>query len=131
MKKSDTSEQVISRRKALGRIGLFATAAYTVPAFATLSMAHASSGASGSSDSSGSSDPSITSDPSVASEASVASDPSVASAASPASGPSAPSPSDVEKACGVENLDADTPEGADYAECLITNGWEGFVQPLS
>lgn len=104
MKKSDTSEQVISRRKALGRIGLFATAAYTVPAFTTLSMAHASSNASSSSD---------------------ASTPSDASGSSAASTPSGASSSDIGKVCGVENLDA-TPEGALYAQCLIDNG---FVQP--
>ncbi len=95
----DNSEKTLSRRKALGRIGLFATAAYTVPAFATLSMAHASSGASSAS---------------AASEA---------SEASTASGPSdAPADADVTAACGAPDSDG-------YAACLIDNGWEGYVAP--
>ena len=104
MKKSDNSEQVISRRKALGRIGLFATAAYTVPAFATLSMAHASSNASSSSDASGSSNSSSSSD---------------ASSSSNASTPSGASSSDVEEVCGVENPDATPEEAAVYTQCVI------------
>jgi len=100
MKKPAAPEQVLSRRKALGRIGLFATAAYTVPAFATLSMAHASSGASDASD---------------------ASDASEASGSSDASTPSAASPSDVERACGTEPLDASSAEGVTYAQCVIDN----------
>ena len=36
---TETTEGTLSRRKALGRIGLLAAAAYTVPAFTTLSMA--------------------------------------------------------------------------------------------
>ena len=118
MKKSDTSEQVISRRKALGRIGLFATAAYTVPAFATLSMAHASSGASSASSGASSGTSGASSGASGAS-----------SGTSAASTPSAASPSDVEETCGAEDLDTTTQEGADYAQCLIDNGWEGFIQP--
>ena len=112
MKKSETSEQVITRRKALGRIGLFATAAYTVPAFATLSMAHASSNASstssasdGTSDASGTSGSSDTSAPSVA------------------SGPSISIPSAAELACdkngfGVVGNDLTNEE---YVQCLINN----------
>jgi predicted metal-binding membrane protein len=110
MKKSDATEQVITRRKALGRIGLFATAAYTVPAFATLSMAHASSGASGTS---------TASEASTSSDASDASDASAASEASTASGPSA---SGVEATCGL-------PGDEGYDACLIENGWEGYVAP--
>jgi hypothetical protein len=107
MKKSDASEQVITRRKALGRIGLFATAAYTVPAFATLSMAHASSGASGTSNASDGT--------SAASEA------SAASVASVASGPSISIPSDVETLCSQNGVTADL-GNADYVQCLIDNG---------
>ncbi|MCK4861859.1 MAG: hypothetical protein KAS85_08130 [Rhodobacteraceae bacterium] len=108
MKKSDATEQVITRRKALGRIGLFATAAYTVPAFATLSMAHASSNASSTSSASGNSD---------ASDASDASDPSVAS------GPSISIPSAAELACdktgrGIVGNDL---TDSDYVQCLIDN----------
>jgi len=103
MKKSDTSEQVISRRKALGRIGLFATAAYTVPAFATLSMAHASSGVS------------------EASEASEPSEASEASDASTASGPSISIPSNVEAVCTGNGLTADLAD-PEYVQCLIDNG---------
>ena len=133
MKKPDTSEQVLSRRKALGRIGLFATAAYTIPAFTTISMVHASSGASSgaSSDTSGaSSGTSAASEPSPASEPSVCSEPSGGSEPGVCSEPSGPSPSEVEKVCGVENLDTSTTEGAEYEQCLISNGWEGFVQPV-
>ena len=101
MKKSDATEQVLTRRKALGRIGLFATAAYTVPAFATLSMAHASSGASDASD---------------------ASDSSAASDASDASTASDPSAAEVEAVCGL-------PGDEGYEACLLDNDWEGFVQP--
>lgn len=109
MKKSDATEQVLTRRKALGRIGLFATAAYTVPAFATLSMAHASSGASSASDG-------------ASASSSTSSEPSgTPIAQSAASTPSTPSPSDVEKVCGVENLDTSTDEGKAYELCLIEN----------
>ena len=108
MEKSDATEQVISRRKALGRIGLFATAAYTVPAFATLSMAHASSGASGASNGTST----------ASSGTSVA---SVASTASVASGPSISIPSDVEALCSGNGVTADL-GNADYVQCLIDNG---------
>jgi len=106
MKKPAAPEQVLSRRKALGRIGLFATAAYTVPAFATLSMAHASSGVSNASDGS--------SDASEASEASEASTPSVAS------GPSISIPSAVEATCSQDGVTADL-TNPDYVRCLIDN----------
>ena len=120
MKKTDAPEQVITRRKALGRIGLFATAAYTVPAFATLSMAHASSGASSASD--GASDgASGASDGASGATSSQSESNSAPSAQSDVSTPSTPSPSDVEKACGVENLDTSTAEGKAYELCLIDN----------
>lgn len=123
MKKSETSEQVITRRKALGRIGLFATAAYTVPAFATLSMAHASSNASSTSSASDGT-----------SDASGSSDASGTSGASDTSGPSISVPSDVEALCSEGELasvagDLTNPE---YVQCLIDNGvdlGEGFVLP--
>jgi hypothetical protein len=111
MKKSDSTEQVITRRKALGRIGLFATAAYTVPAFATLSMAHANSGASNASNGT-----------SAASDGtSTASEASVASVASVASGPSISIPSDVEALCSENDITADL-GNAEYVQCLINNG---------
>ena len=103
----DNSEKTLSRRKALGRIGLFATAAYTIPAFTTLSMAHASSGSSAASG-----EASSTSGPSV----SGSSGPSV----SDASGPSISVPSDVEATC---NPDGDLdPTDPDYLVCLAANG---------
>lgn len=115
MKKSDTNEQVLSRRKALGRIGLFATAAYTVPAFATLSMAHASSGASS------------TSSASVSTSGASVSGPSV-------SGPSISVPSSVEALCSEGELatvagDLTNPQ---YVQCLVDNGVDlgvDFVLP--
>lgn len=117
MKKSNTNEQVLSRRKALGRIGLFATAAYTVPAFATLSMAHASSGASGTSGASSNSGPSM-SGPSMSGPSGAAPmDP--AAPTNPAGGPN---PVDVQAMCGL-------PGDAGYGTCLTTNGWDGFVAP--
>lgn len=120
MKKSDTNEQVLSRRKALGRIGLFATAAYTVPAFATLSMAHASSGASSTSSASVSTSGASVSGPSV-------SGPSV-------SGPSISVPSSVEALCSEGELatvagDLTNPQ---YVQCLVDNGVDlgvDFVLP--
>ncbi len=75
MTKTTKSEAVLSRRKMLGRIGILAAAGYSVPAFTTLSMAHAS-GTSGASTSGAS-----TSAPST----------------------SAPSASAVEAACGPAN----------------------------
>lgn len=109
MKKSDATEQVISRRKALGRIGLFATAAYTVPAFATLSMVHASSSGASSA-----------SDGASGATSSQSESNSAPSAQSDVSTPSDPSPSDVEETCG-------SPEDAGYLQCLKDNGWEDLV----
>ncbi len=108
MKKSDTSEQGISRRKAIGRIGLLATAAYTVPAFATLSMAHASGSSGVSSASNGTSTPSIASTPSAPSTPSVA------------SGPSISIPSGVEALCSQNGVTADL-ANPEYVQCLIDN----------
>lgn len=87
---SDTPND-LSRRKMLARLGTLAAAAYTVPAFTTMSMAHASDGGSAASANSSASSPSEPSEPSEASapsEASGPSDPSGASEASMASGPS-------------------------------------------
>jgi len=73
------NENTLSRRKMLARIGGVAAAAYAVPAFTTMSMAHASDGGSAaSSESSASSVSSMSeaSEPSDMSEASVASSPS-------------------------------------------------------
>ena len=103
----DKDEQQISRRKALGRIGLLATAAYTVPAFATLSMAQA---ASGNSDASDSSD---------ASEASDGSDASDASDVSDASGVSAASNCETLDASAAANL-----EDPGYVQCMVDNNFE-------
>lgn len=87
-KQDDTA---LNRRKALARIGGLAVAAYTVPAFTTLSMARASSSASAASPASAASEASAASPASAASEASPASAASEASAASPASAASAAS----------------------------------------
>ncbi len=78
----------LSRRALFARIGGLAAAAYTVPAFTTMSMAHASSGASAASAGSANSSASSPSEPSEASDASDASAASEASAASDASGAS-------------------------------------------
>ena len=86
MTEKKTSE--LSRRALLTRIGGLAAAAYTVPAFTTMSMAHASSGSSAASSNSSASSPSEPSEPSEASEASDASKASDASGVSVASGPS-------------------------------------------
>ncbi|MEL6684805.1 MAG: hypothetical protein AAFX89_10715 [Pseudomonadota bacterium] len=75
----------LSRRALFARIGGLAAAAYTVPAFTTMSMAHASSGASAASAGSANSSASSPSEPSEASDASDASDASAASDASGAS----------------------------------------------
>lgn len=93
---SEVNNKTLSRRKALARIGLFAAVAYTVPAFTTLSIAHAS-GSSDASDASDSSDASDTSDVSETSEVSETSGTSTVS-----------SPSDCEDL-----------EGAALEECLI------------
>ena len=100
----DKDEQQISRRKALGRIGLLATAAYTVPAFATLSMAQAASGNSDASDSS---------------DASEASDGSDASDVSDASGVSAASNCETLDASAAANL-----EDPGYVQCMVDNNFE-------
>ena len=94
-------EQQISRRKALGRIGLLATAAYTVPAFATLSMAQAASGNSDASDGSDASDASDGSD------------------ASDASGVSAASNCETLDASAAANL-----EDPGYVQCMVDNNFE-------
>lgn len=100
MEKKKTAEQTLSRRKALGRIGLFATAAYTVPAFATLSMARASSGTSEVSDG-------------------ALSDTSDVSEPSENSGVSAASNCEAFDASAEEDL-AD----AEYVQCMVDGGLE-------
>lgn len=61
---TDNTDKTLSRRKALTRIGGVAFAAYTIPAFTMLSVAHASSGVSSSSEASDASDASDASEPS-------------------------------------------------------------------
>ena len=81
----------VSRRQLMARIGGLAAAAYAVPAFTTMSMAHASdasaaSKASAASEQSSASEPSDPSEPSKASEASGTSTSSTSSMSSGASG---------------------------------------------
>ena len=95
------SNETLSRRKALGRLGMFAAAAYTVPALTTLSMAHAS-GTSGASKAS-------------ASGASASGASASGASASAASAPS--TPSGAEAICGPAN-----PGDTAYDQCLIDNG---------
>jgi hypothetical protein len=66
----------LSRRHLIARIGTLAVAAYTVPAFTTMSMAHASSGASAASSQSSASEQSAQSSTSTASGQSKSSGPS-------------------------------------------------------
>lgn len=96
-----TKTDALSRRKLLGRIGVLAAASYTVPAFTTLSMAQAGSGASGGSSNS--------------SDASEASEPSNSGPST--SGPSTTIPTPDEGPCGPAN-----PGDATYDQCLIDNG---------
>ena len=70
------NENDLSRRKLLARIGGLAAAAYAAPAFTTMSMAHASDGASSGSSASSESSASSVSSMSEASDPSVASGPS-------------------------------------------------------
>jgi len=113
MTKTSNSDP-LSRRKLLGRIGILAAAGYTIPAFTTLSMAQAGSGASGGGDG-GSSN---------SSSASAASEPSEASAPSDSSGPSGSDDSVGDSTgtsadlCGPENLDDPA-----YVQCLVDNGY--------
>ena len=86
------NENTISRRKMLARIGGVAAAAYAVPAFTTMSMAHASDGGSAASSESSASSMSSMSSTSSMSEASDMSEASVAS-----------SPSDCDEMGGVWN----------------------------
>lgn len=99
---TDNTPNDVSRRHMLTRIGTLAAVAYTVPAFTTLSMAHASSGASSAASArSAPSDRSKASDPS---EASLASRPSRASDPSPASRSSGASDTaECEAAGGIWN----------------------------
>lgn len=76
LKMTDNTDKTLSRRKALTRIGGVAFAAYTIPAFTMLSVAHASSGVSASSEASDASDASDASEPSDTSTPSDASTPS-------------------------------------------------------
>ena len=61
---TNNTDKTLSRRKALTRIGGVAFAAYTIPAFTMLSVAHASSGVSATSEASDASDASDSSEPS-------------------------------------------------------------------
>lgn len=105
MTKTDKSETALSRRKMLGRIGLLAVAGYSVPAFTTLSMAQAGSGASGGGNSGASTSGASTSGASTSGAS--------ASGAS-TSGPSGTTPADV---CGPENVGDPI-----YDQCVIDNG---------
>ena len=97
----------LSRRKMLARIGTLAAAAYTVPAFTTMSMAHASDGGSAASEQSAASSMSEASEASDASEASEASSVSSASESSSASLPSTVSgPSSCEAIGGTFDYEA-------------------------
>ena len=83
---TEKTKTELSRRHLLARIGGLAAAAYTIPAFTTMSMAHASDGGSAASAESAASSPSETSDASEASDVSAASGMSEASLSSSASG---------------------------------------------
>ena len=105
----------LTRRAAMTRLGVAATAGYLVPGLAAFSAAHAASGASSSSEASSSSD---------ASEASEASEASVASVASKPSLPSLPSDAgitekqkDAYKECGEG--------GGSEADCRSEAGISG------
>lgn len=113
MTKDIEDKTVLSRRLALGRLGLLAATAYTIPAFTTLSMAHAGSRSSAPSKVSKPSEPST---PSAASDPSAPSEPSAPSRASRPSSATSPS-SAAERACGPQNS-GDTA----YEQCLIDNG---------
>jgi len=110
MTKTTKSEAVLSRRKMLGRIGILAAAGYSVPAFTTLSMAHAS-GTSGASTSGASASGASTSGASTSGA-------STSGASTSAPSTSAPSASAVEAACGPAN-----PGDTTYDQCLIDNGF--------
>ena len=110
------SEKTLSRRAALLRIGALAGAAYTVPAFTTVSMAHAS-GASGSSASSASSESSASSQSSPSSQSSASSAASQSSASSGVSRPSGPVADPVVNQC-FESTNTD----ASFNQCLTDNG---------
>ena len=110
MTKTTKSEAVLSRRKMLGRIGILAAAGYSVPAFTTLSMAHAS-GTSGASTSGASTSGASTSGASTSGA-------STSGASTSAPSTSAPSASAVEAACGPAN-----PGDTTYDQCLIDNGF--------
>ena len=90
MTKTTKSEAVLSRRKMLGRIGILAAVGYTVPAFTTLSMAHASGASAGGSTGSGAS----TSTPSTSTPS--------ASAVEATCGPANPGDPDYDQ-CLVDN----------------------------
>jgi len=110
MTKTTKSEAVLSRRKMLGRIGILAAAGYSVPAFTTLSMAHAS-GTSGASTSGASTSGASTSGASTSGA-------STSGASTSAPSTSAPSASAVEAACGPAN-----PGDTGYDQCLVDNGF--------
>ncbi|MBV1867924.1 MAG: hypothetical protein KUG69_08470 [Marinosulfonomonas sp.] len=100
----------MTRREAMTRLGVVATAGYIVPGLAAFSAAHASSASS-------SSDSSDSSDASEVSEATVASAATVASVVSKASLPSLPSDAGItedQKAAYEKCGDA----GGDAADCL-------------
>ncbi len=119
MTKTNEDKTIVSRRKALGRLGLLAATAYTVPALTTLSMAHAKSGSSGPSSSGPSSSGPSSSGPSVSGPSSSGPSVSGPSVSGPSSsGPSTiTSPSRALEMCGEPN-----PGDAAYEQCLIDNG---------
>ncbi|MDG1339402.1 hypothetical protein [Thalassobium sp. R2A62] len=106
----------MTRRAALSRLGLFATAAYVAPGFSTLSTAGASSVSSASSASSASS---------VSSASSASSVSSVSSASSASSGASLPSlPSDHSYTAGqvrkYNSCKKTSTTMDDFRTCLVT-----------
>ncbi|OUS04166.1 hypothetical protein A9Q96_14485 [Rhodobacterales bacterium 52_120_T64] len=117
--KTKTNNETLSRRKALSRIGLFVAAAYSIPAFTTLSMARASSGTSGTSTSDGASSSGASSG---------ASSSGASSGSSDVSGASLSITSEVEDLCGEDGDLAN----AEDVQCLVDNGVilpEDFVVP--
>lgn len=101
----------VSRRQLLTRIGGLAAAAYTVPAFTTMSMAHASDGSSSPSPNSPASAPSNPSAPSTPS------DPSGPSKPSAPSNPSAPSTPSMSSGPSDSSSDANG--------CAAGTSWDG------
>ena len=108
------TQKTLSRRAALLRVGALAGAAYTVPAFTTMSVATAQSASSASSASSPSSKSSVSS---PSSESSVSSASSAASEPSLVSRPSGPTSDPVVDSCN----DASSTD-AEFNQCLTDAG---------